>query len=702
MIRKILISIAAVFVFIALALCSLFFYLSTDDGQRKLHQYLIGMLSDALQTNVSVNYVEINPFRLSAALYGAEVDDRQGVRMLHADTLVAGVSFSHLMRNEIYVSRINLTGADLKLYKERKDTAANYQFVIDAFKPKEKKVHKTTIATSIDKAELKNITVKWDVLSERVKGRDTIDANHLDVKLTHAVFRGRMPEKTTADIVVSDMKASERKSGMNLAVGSLSYRTMRHRNLSVLLRDVLFRYKDKRVSCKSITMQQMHGYLSNADPLFVKGDSLTYYCNNGKPRKNHNRPNRGAFDPGHLNLAVSFDATLRGIRNDTVSVSINSLSGIDKASGLKLKNVQTHADVTKEKTTLTNTTIALPHSSLHINRVDVRYSANQVCIDDFHLNGRVVLKDLAQPFSPHLSNFTTPLMLSLKAGGDMERIDIRDIYIHTLDKRLQIRARGDICKLNGKKNLTLHFNDIHMDARRGIKEVIVNHFSKKIRLTMIRQMETLGDVHYDGQMFVAFKRVGFSGRLSCKYTKLNFDFSINGYDKMLSGTMNTDSIDLGAIMNVNNIKLGKCSATYSINIANRKNSPVAKRDGRLPIGTVVARINEAKVKFVKFKDIETNVKSDGVTASGMIHLKNSLIDTDVDFDYTQTSKVQNLRVNPKFRLHKKNAKRDTAPESSGSGDGIGKQSSKAADTPDGSPKKSRSLLGRLFNKNKKQ
>lgn len=110
------------------------FLLNTDAFQNKLLRYATRLLSDKLQTSVQIDSVSIGLFSQAVNLYGLDVEDLQHRKMFQLDRLSVDVKLLPLLRNEIRITNASIDGVRAQLYKPRRDSAANYQFIIDAFK----------------------------------------------------------------------------------------------------------------------------------------------------------------------------------------------------------------------------------------------------------------------------------------------------------------------------------------------------------------------------------------------------------------------------------------------------------------------------------------------------------------------------------------------------------------------------------------
>lgn len=651
-------ALVAIFSLLTMLVVGGMIYLSTDSGQQLLFRTVVEQLRERLGTRVEVNKIDVSLFDGSLSLYDTEIGDRRDSTMLRVDTLQIGVNIMPLLNKELSMRYLELAGADIRLYKVHKDSAINCQFVVDAFKSK--KERKSKVVMDIDRVRISRANVRWDVLTAPLKGGDTLDTNHLALRDMTVSIKANVEENGTMAVTLRQVALNETKTGMRLTAEKMKFHTLRKRNVSVKVEDLFYAYRDKKIACHGLSVYQKKGYFDLRQPMRLKMDSLYFHNDNGRPRKNVGRPHRGAFDPGHMDAVVTAEVLLKGVKGDTINMELKRLKGVDKGSGLKVKNMRCQAAVTKERTIVTDLHVLLKNSELTAKEYTMSYGKNSgVVFDDHELRGRICLQDISQPFAPVLSGFTTPLNLSVRCGGTAEKFLFKDIKVHTDDRLLTVSAQGAMYDADKRKALHLLFTDIKMKARGNVKERLVKHFSDKVRLKMMRQLKAIGDIRYNGRVGVFYKRVTVDGDIALQAGKVHFALNLDGKVKRIQGTVNTDSIDLGAIMNVKKLRLGKTTATFDIDNDKRHKRSKAHEGGRLPIGTMTAKIDVAKVKFLKVKDITANVVSDGSVAHGTTDTHNKLIQTHVDFDYIQTDSVQTLKIHPKIRLgkEKKNKKK---------------------------------------------
>ena len=653
-------SLLAIILLIFFSVGSLMIAMSTEWGQQLLYEYTFRTLQNILNTRLAVAEIKADILRGRVMLHGFELDDRAGVKMLKVDSVGAQLGLNKIFEREITIRGLYMKGASMFLYKNRPDSAANYQFVLDALKArseqakrkkaKEKKKKEPFLHISADMAKLliQRTNFRMDILSAPRKGKDTLDANHIDIRNLSFVLEGNIQKKYLSDVVLKDFHVAEKNSGAVFTLQRASYHTHRQKDVDISFEGLRFRYQDKRVKMNTLSVQQHNGHFDFTRPLTLKVDSIFFQNDNHKPRKNFKKPNRGWFDPGHMNAVASLEATVNYLSKDSLYAHITHVEAVDRASGLDVRNLSAFLARSKDKITLTNIFIAMMRTRIRINKVDMRGTT----VEDFPMEAKVYLQDIAKPFAPILSNFTTPLDLKLVVGGDIDRYLFKKICITTNDQRLLITGEGDLCDVTKKRDLTLHFWDLFLDASDGIKEQIVNHFSKKVRLKMQREMNALGDVRYKGKVGIFFKRQDISGTLFTRHGDIDFAFTLDGNTRHMSGTMNTDSLNLGAIMNVKNLHISRMNAIYDFDITSKRKAKMLglKRKGRLPIGKLNATLGAGKYGSFNVKNLKADIESDGAVAEGHIDLPQTLVDIDVDFSYIQTDIEQGLRVHPKFHF----------------------------------------------------
>lgn len=118
---------------------SIYVALSVPSVQKAVKERGEKELSSLLGTNVTIGYINFKPFN-QLMLEDVAIPDREGNHMVTIYKLGAGISIYNLLANQRLVFTFaEIIGLDGRISKATPDSPLNIQFVIDAFKPKEKK-----------------------------------------------------------------------------------------------------------------------------------------------------------------------------------------------------------------------------------------------------------------------------------------------------------------------------------------------------------------------------------------------------------------------------------------------------------------------------------------------------------------------------------------------------------------------------------
>lgn len=654
---------AALTVFIVIA--TILYAVTINSVQRWICVKGVEILSKELGTRVSLDSVDVSMVRREVTLYGFEVEDRRRLKMLSVDTLSVRVGLIELLRSKVNLRNVRLYGVEARFYKERRDTAANYQFVIDALSSgkrangnKSKAKDHLSLDVNLQHAVLDGMRFRWDVLSEPVKVGDTLDANHVYIDGVSLTVENVEKKGKDVSVTLRNLKCRESKSGIRIAVDGITYHTMQQRNVAVSIGNAQCTYRDMEMNVRHVTISQRQRTFSMMKPIMMRLDTMTYRRDNGKPHKRTGKPHRGYFDPGHVEMLINADVMVHYLASDSAKIDVTRFSAYDKFSGLDVRNMVALLEKHHDTLVLSNMSIALQRTKISIGRMEAGIGNNGenkgggLRLRPFPLTARVHLCDIAKPFAPVLSDFTTPLDLNVIISGTPERLLFKDIQIFTPDKRLRLTARGEMLDVAKRYDLRLRFNNIRLDARRGIKEIIVSHFAKKVRLKMLKQMQKIGDIRYHGNMGVYFRREDFAGTLFTKYGSADFAFTIDGKTKQMTGNISTDSLALGSIMNVKGLDRLKADATFCFSVTSKRRVD-ANRQGRLPIGWMTAHVDSVRFRKMIFTDISAFLQSNGATATGDMYVPGKLFDISLKVWYTQTDSVQEMKFKPRILKSKK-------------------------------------------------
>ena len=591
--------------------------LNTDTFQNKLLKQATSMLSDKLQTRVEIDSISIGLFSQKVNLYGLDIEDLQHRKMFQLDHLAVSVKLLPLLRNEVRITNASIDGIRAQLYKPKPDSAANYQFIIDAFKKDSTESRDKEISKE-DKNK-KKLTLNLHKLS---LSKIDVIYNDQAYKLQSLLYKKKGKDKHNATI--SDLQrswVSHTKKG-----------------------DI-----DNRLTVSSVLLTD------DGTKRQATIDGIHFVTDNHQPRKNKGKPNRGAFDAGHLDIEAALKADIKSLQGDSIVATITQCNALDKGSGLTLKSLTSKVLVAKGVATLNDVVIQLPNTQLKIANATVQLPNKKLErpleFSTSPIMGRVILKDIARPFSPTLSGFKIPLSLRVNFSGNAEQLTFQNVFVSTQDKLLTVSANGSISGLKDKQQLAVRFHVNKMTAQGNIKERIINQFP--VKKFMMKQLNNLGTIRYTGDFSVLYKKETFQGLLNTAAGNVNFNFSLDELNKYVYGTARTDSFMLGKVMEMPDIGMIACKANFKFDISKPRTAKMRQqKGGKLPIGEVDAEVYEAKYKKVKVRNVVADMKSDGAVAEGNITMKGGRIDVLCGFSFTNTNEMRKTKIKPGIRFHK--------------------------------------------------
>ena len=601
--------------FILLLLVVAAILLNTQAVQDKLLGIATEKLEEKLQTKVKIDEASINVFNQDVNLKGLEVEDLQHRKMLALDKLALDIDVMKLLANTLVISKADIEGVRARLYKPE-DGPANYQFIIDAFKSdKPKKKQDEDKQKEGKKKEPFTLDIQYAKLA-------AIDLQYNDnqVKLNEVEYDKGWFGATGKLKALQGQWEMQTKKGPQTA-------TFRIGNLD---------YKED----------------DGKHDLQIGG--LQFKIDNHKPRKNTNKPKRGWFDVGHLDVIADMNLVIDYLAKDTLHAVMKSFVAKDTLTGFNVKDFHFTVGATKQNAHLRD--IVLQHENTVLN-FDSAYvvlpskkEGRKFFFQTSLIHGKTLLKDISRPFAKVLQNFKMPLELSVLFSGNDSTLFFRDIEVHTPDKRLTIEAVGGIDHLKKKEDLDIHFDVKKLSAKGTVKEEIINQFA--VKKLMMNQLSSLGDITFKGTVHIPYRREEFKGVLGTAAGSLNFDFTHNDDTHFITGNALTRSFRLGKVLKMPEIGDVGLKASFSVDIDKKRTAQVRKKygGGKLPIGVVKATVFECSYKKIKVRDLLVDIKSNGAQVDGNISQTNKGLDWACDFSFTDIDKMSNIKVKPKVKI----------------------------------------------------
>lgn len=649
---------AAVFGTLLLLLAGAVAFVYYELNDEQLSRNTRDFLSDVLGTEVELKEAKLHPLENVIAIYGFNVKDRDKVDMLHVDTLEAQLDFWQLLRNRVVVYGVNLAGANAVMYKNRKDTAANYQFVIDALRfsgekdsVKEEKAEKKhrEIYVDLRKFSVSRTSATWDVKTAvplNTPYHKQIDPNHLwihNLTLSLSLHSGGAPGSFVGRL--KKLTVDEQHSHTAVMLEDIDFDGIKN----VLTMDHAdFVYQDKHLQLRDLALDEQHDeyHLAIKDIAFENGIGVA---------KKQRGPKKGAFDARHLNLLMTLDATATCLSADSIAMKINKLSGKDQNSGLALDNATMSLTKNRKQSVLHDVNIKSGRNTVSIAHVDFvnHYDSKASWVfTTSTVSCKAMLQDIAHAFAPALQNFTTPILCTTTLTGNRDGMQFNNIRAYTSDRRLTIAANGSMRfhvptgrKGDVKGKPVLKFNICSMQARDGIKEQILAHF--KIKPKALDFFRNLGDITFKGTVDIPYRRQIIRGLLTTCYGNFDANVTLNSDTHYLNGTLATQNFNLGDFIANKNIGNVALTADVTMDMKRKKDDQHSK----IPAGTIKGRAIEASYMGITIRDVDFNIVSDAKIAKGNLATTGKLMDLSCDFSFDEMDIKHSLKVKPHVKMH---------------------------------------------------
>ena len=558
---------------VVVLLVAVFIYINSSAGQQRLLRFATDLLQDKLETKVQIDSVSVNFGTLDVNLIGLDVEDRQQRPLLQTDRIAVSIDKKKLLTHRVEVESAHIDGLRAQVHTP-KDSAANYQFIIDAFKTdktktQEKPKSKNQLVLDIHKLHLSNIYVEH-----------------------HGVTKKGYNQTTT-----------------------------------FALTDLLLKSKGSKYA--------------------VVVDNLRFATDNHQSRKNTNRPKRGFFDAGHLDVTASMEMMVNHYGKDTVHVSLTKCMARDSITGFDVKDL--HFDVGINKTTAYVSNLELQHLNTKLSfdsatiQLPSKKHGRKLEYATTMISGSTLLKDIARPFAPALSRFSIPLHFKVLMSGTDSTMHFRKAHVNTADQKLKVDANGDITHLQEKEKLFIRFNVSKMSTDATTAQKIINQFV--VKKFMMRQLNNLGAIGYKGSFDVLYKMEKFRGVLSTSKGNLGFNLTLNEKTKYITGSVRTKGFRLGQVVEMKDIGDVGFGADFCFDYSKPRTARVRRlRGGKLPIGWVNVKGASASYKKIRMSDINATIKSDGVVAQGHIEQRKKLTDLLCDFTFNNTDSIHKMKI----------------------------------------------------------
>lgn len=247
MIRSILFATLAA---VAIVFVALYVLVSLPSVQQAIKGRLEREASDFLGASVTARRLEIMPFN-EVRLSGVKVLDPQGARCLDVERLAAGISLWQLVKSHrIVITYAELIGMDAHIWQKSPHAPLNIQFIVDAFKPKDRNKPPAKFDMTLHNIVIRNSKATFDRVWLPRKGNGRFDPNHIAVSKLRADVA--LPRIANDDFTIDLRRlALLEQSGLDLNTLSLKAHITQN---EIELKDILIKLPNSTLSPSDITL----------------------------------------------------------------------------------------------------------------------------------------------------------------------------------------------------------------------------------------------------------------------------------------------------------------------------------------------------------------------------------------------------------------------------------------------------------------
>lgn len=276
-------------------------------------------LSKKLGTRVAIGRAEVGLFN-SLTLRDVQMDDRRGEPLLRAKLLSAKLRLRSLLAGHTELRSVSLLDGDIRLYKQRADSAANFAFVIEAFASRD--TTPSRIDLRMGSIILRRVQLRYD---ERYRGATPwrFNASHLRLSDLNAGLSLRQLTPDSLSLRVRSLEATE-QSGLRL--DHLSLRAQ------ATARRIHIEQFDLRLPHSHVTLPEAYIWLSAANGgEWITRLSTDLQLKGARLATSDFAPLLPALRPLGYTLTLNANASLRGGR-----ILLHDLSLDDAAKAFAL------------------------------------------------------------------------------------------------------------------------------------------------------------------------------------------------------------------------------------------------------------------------------------------------------------------------------------------------------------------------------
>ncbi len=504
----------------------LWIVIQTHPVQNWLVKRVTTKLSKDLHATVSIKHADFQLFD-KMVLEGTLVLDQKNDTLLYAGAAKVNITDWFFFKDNITLKYVGLDDAVINL--NRKDSAWNYQFLVDYFSSPKKK---TDTSKNIVKLDLKTV----DFNRVKIWKKDEWSGQNTLISFDKLNF--------TTDVFDTKNKIIK----LNTIV--LDHPLYAEYNYTGSKPEAIIATVANTVKPAAGLQWNTDDWLINIKNIFVRNGGLALES------ETNTQPYNNMFDGGHI-VFSSLNATFKNVQfaKDTLTANVD-IAAKDR-SGFEIKKLSTAYKFTPEEMEFKDLDLTTNRSHIK-NYYVMRYKNFTADMSNFttavtlqaNFNGSEVSSDDIAFFAPELKAWKRTFYLTGSAGGTINNLSGRKMQISTGNNNFD----GDF-SLNGLMDgSNLFINLKANELRTNFTEL--GSIIPSLKKISSPNLNALGNINFSGSYtgfisnFVAFGTLKTS--LGTLVTDLHMQFPANSA-AVYSGKVATNNFQLGRFISDDNI-----------------------------------------------------------------------------------------------------------------------------------------------------
>ncbi|MBR5656162.1 MAG: translocation/assembly module TamB domain-containing protein [Prevotella sp.] len=311
------------------------------------------------------------------------------------------------------------------------------------------------------------------------------------------------------------------------------------------------------------------------------------------------------FSPHHIDANdISAHIILNALKDDSLNVNIKRLA-FKENSGLDVQTLSCKLLANKEKATLEDLQLKLPHSELLIDRTWATYQYADGKLDPKSLDffgsinySKIATKDLAS-LMPMLRDYPQTVYVKSTYAGNANHLRVDDLLLYTDDDQLYLHAQGDASKRSNQLKWNADINDLRV-SEAGMESLA--HCLKSNSIDIPNEVMRLESIRFKGDLSGEGNSLGVKGAMQTGAGDLNMVATLS--NKNFSGTIKTEKFNLRQVLD--NDKFGEIGTDIQV-------------DGAFPAHSKPNFYVQGKIPYFDYNSYSfKNIQVDGTMKDGLL------------------------------------------------------------------------------------